>query len=246
MARGGPLVVLQPIVELATGVRIGAEALSRFPPTWARRRTSASRRRTASGSGDELELQALARGRAPRRGRRLHRHEHLTGDPADARGGAAVDRLPLDRVLLELSEHDQVEDYDALTAVLAPLRARGMRLAIDDVGAGFSSLRHIVRHGPDVIKLDRSMSPGSAPTRCSHAGASLVDFGHDCEARWSPRAWRRRPRRPCRSSVDYGQGWHFGRPELPGTPAVGGAVPGIPVARMPADVLSSAFAPATA
>jgi EAL domain-containing protein (putative c-di-GMP-specific phosphodiesterase class I) len=71
-----------------------------------------------------------------------------------------LDRLPLHRVVLELSEHEPVEDYDALKAGLAPLRARGMRLAVDDVGSGFSSLRHIVITAPDVIKLDRSMVTG--------------------------------------------------------------------------------------
>ena len=51
VASGGPAVVLQPIVDLATGNRVGAEALSRFPADWARPPTSSSRRRTASAAG---------------------------------------------------------------------------------------------------------------------------------------------------------------------------------------------------
>ena len=70
--------------------------------------------------------------------------------------------LPAERVLLELSEHDEVEEYGELLAAIAPLRHAGMRLAIDDVGAGFSSLRHIVLTAPDVIKLDRSIVAGAS------------------------------------------------------------------------------------
>lgn len=46
--------------------------------------------------------------------------------------------------------------------MLAPLRAAGMRLAIADVGAGFSSMRHIVLTRPDVIKIDRTLVDGLA------------------------------------------------------------------------------------
>ena len=55
-----------------------------------------------------------------------------------------------------------VHDYDALAAVLSPFREKGMRLAIDDVGVGFSSLRHIVVSAPDLIKLDLSIVTGVA------------------------------------------------------------------------------------
>ena len=68
----------------------------------------------------------------------------------------------MSRIVLELSEHDAVEDYAELVTVLKPLRAKGMRLAIDDVGAGFSSLRHIVLTSPDIIKIDRSIVDGVA------------------------------------------------------------------------------------
>lgn len=59
-----------------------------------------------------------------------------------------------------LVSHDPVEDHDVLAAAPAPHRARGMRLAIDDVGAGFSSLRHIVLTAPDIIRLDRCIVAG--------------------------------------------------------------------------------------
>jgi EAL domain-containing protein (putative c-di-GMP-specific phosphodiesterase class I) len=118
-------------------------------------------------------------------------------------------------VLLELSEHDQVEDYDALAAVLAPLRAQGMRLAIDDVGAGFSSLRHIVVTSPDIIKLDRSIVSGvdSDPV-LTKLVASLVEFAHGCGVRVVAEGVETAAEHAVLTTldVDYGQGWLFGRP----------------------------------
>jgi EAL domain-containing protein (putative c-di-GMP-specific phosphodiesterase class I) len=65
---------------------------------------------------------------------------------------------PLHRLILELTEHEAVEDYDRIVDALSALRGGGLRLAIDDVGAGHSSLRHILRLRPDVIKLDMSLT----------------------------------------------------------------------------------------
>ena len=150
IAAGGPTVVLQPIVELATGDRVGAEALSRFPAEWGQAPDICFAAAHTIGFGDRLELLALERAA-----------EHLAtvtgylamnvspGTLMTPECSELLARLPVERVLLELSEHDPVEDYDALRSTLAPLRQRGMRLAIDDVGAGFSSLRHIVVTTPD-------------------------------------------------------------------------------------------------
>jgi EAL domain-containing protein (putative c-di-GMP-specific phosphodiesterase class I) len=216
MALGGPLVVLQPIVELSTGERIGAEALSRFPPAWGQPPDVCFAEAHSVELGDELELQALASAA-----------EHLDVVPGyiamnispatllTPQAAELFDRLPLDRVLLELSEHDQVEDYDALMAVLTPLRARGMRLAIDDVGAGFSSLRHIVLTAPDVIKLDRSMIDGvSTDPVLTTLVRSLVSFGHDCNSQVVAEGVETEADAAALRAlgVDYGQGWHFGRP----------------------------------
>jgi EAL domain-containing protein (putative c-di-GMP-specific phosphodiesterase class I) len=216
MALGGPLVVLQPIVELATGARIGAEALSRFPAAWEKAPDVCFAEAHSVGLGDELELQALAS--AAEHLELVPGYIAMNISPATLltpEAAALFDRLPLDRVLLELSEHDQVEDYDALMAVLTPLRERGMRLAIDDVGAGFSSLRHIVLTAPDVIKLDRSMIDGvSTDPVLTTLVRSLVSFGHDCDSQVVAEGVETEEDAAALLAlgVDYGQGWHFGRP----------------------------------
>ena len=69
--------------------------------------------------------------------------------------GAAARRRQL---VLELTEHAAVSDYPATTASLATLRQAGVRFAVDDAGAGHSTFRHILRLGPDIIKLDRSIT----------------------------------------------------------------------------------------
>lgn len=71
---------------------------------------------------------------------------------------ALFNTLPLDRLVLEVTEHATVANYAALSARLQPLRARGLRLAVDDAGAGHSSFRHVLDLRPDTIKLDMSLT----------------------------------------------------------------------------------------
>lgn len=61
------------------------------------------------------------------------------------------------RIVLELTEHEEIADYDLLNEKLRPLRESGMRLAIDDAGAGYASMRHILLLSPDMLKLDMSL-----------------------------------------------------------------------------------------
>jgi EAL domain-containing protein (putative c-di-GMP-specific phosphodiesterase class I) len=163
VAAGGPVVLLQPIVDLATGRRVGAEALSRFPAEWSAPPDACFADAHDVGLGAAMELMALERAAAhlPE----VSGYVSMNVSPAVLVSTACRDllqRMPLDRVLLELSEHDPVEDYVALREALAPLRAAGLRVAVDDVGAGFSSLRHIVEMRPDVLKVDRSLVDGVA------------------------------------------------------------------------------------
>jgi EAL domain-containing protein (putative c-di-GMP-specific phosphodiesterase class I) len=219
VAAGGPAVVLQPIVDLTTGRRIGAEALSRFPGAWGRTPDVHFAEAHEIGSGDELEILAL------RRAAELLGHGSgyvaMNVSPSTLLTHECLDalaRMPLDRIVLELSEHQQVEDYDMLKGALAPLRAGGLRLAVDDVGAGFSSLRHIVLTQPDVIKLDRSIVAGVAgdpvlqvlvralTELASATGAAVVAEGIETAADAATLA---------ALGVTHGQGFFFGFPADP-------------------------------
>ena len=94
----------------------------------------------------------------------------------------------------DLDEHDEIADYAALSRKLAPLRAAGLRLTVDDAGAGFASFRHILQLAPDVIKLDASLIRQIDTRRQSRAlAAALVRSlryiaGHSAEdlARLAP------------------------------------------------------------
>jgi EAL domain-containing protein (putative c-di-GMP-specific phosphodiesterase class I) len=216
IAEGGPVVVLQPIVDLASGRRVGAEALSRFPAEWGMAPDVVFAEAHSVGSGHVLELLALER--AAEHLQRVEGYVAMNVSPATLltpECGELLGRLPLSRVLLELSEHDQVEDYAALNAALAPFRAGGLRLAIDDVGAGFSSLRHIVVTAPDVIKIDRSIVAGlDADPVLETLVRSLMEFGHGCAVRVVAEGVENAAEAAVLGAlgVDYGQGWHFGRP----------------------------------
>ncbi|MGE0730128.1 MAG: EAL domain-containing protein [Acidimicrobiia bacterium] len=213
---GGPTVLLQPIVSLADGRRVGAEALSRFPTDWGKGPDTVFDEATSVGLGLDLELTAVER--ALGHLGTVHGYVAVNFSPAtllDARSHALLTRTPADRVVIELSEHDAVEDYEALAAALAPHRARGMRLAIDDVGAGFSSLRHIVLTAPDIIKLDRSIVAGVGDDAVLRTlTRSLVEFAgglgatvvaEGIETVTDALALRD-------AGVHLGQGWLFARP----------------------------------
>lgn len=219
IAAGGPTVVLQPIVRLSDGGRVGAEALSRFPVEWHKGPDVVFEEAASVGLGVELELLAVERALAALRS--VPGYVAVNFSPASLltpRAQEILSQVPAQRVVVELSEHDPVEDYDALRAVLAPHRARGVRLAIDDVGAGFSSLRHIVATAPDVIKLDRSIVAGAGTDPVlSTLARALVDFArglgatvvaegietvHDAQALRD-------------AGVDLGQGWLFARAVAP-------------------------------
>jgi EAL domain-containing protein (putative c-di-GMP-specific phosphodiesterase class I) len=66
----------------------------------------------------------------------------------------------LDGVIFEITEHHHVADYAELANRLARLRGRGARVAVDDVGAGHSSMRHVMNLRPDFVKVDRWLVGG--------------------------------------------------------------------------------------
>jgi EAL domain-containing protein (putative c-di-GMP-specific phosphodiesterase class I) len=214
--RGGPNVVLQPVVALTDGTMVGAEALSRFPAEWGKPPDEVFAEAESIGAGIELELLAVRR--AVTEVEKMSGYLAINFSPQtilDVRCIELLSDLPLDRIVLELSEHDRVLDYEVLSRALRPLRERGLRLAIDDVGAGFSSLRHILLTAPDVIKLDRSIVAGAAtdPVLLTLV-RSLVDFAHESGARVVAEGVETKGDALALRGVgvDYGQGWYFARP----------------------------------
>jgi EAL domain-containing protein (putative c-di-GMP-specific phosphodiesterase class I) len=79
--------------------------------------------------------------------------------PATILSGAAESLLaefPADRLVVEVTENQEIGDYVGFARALAPFRTHA-RFAVDDVGAGYSGMRHILDLHPDIIKLDMSL-----------------------------------------------------------------------------------------
>ena len=176
---------LQPILDLADRQPVGFEALARFyappqraPDVWFH--TAAS-----LGLGEALERLAV---RAA-----LDLLDDLPDDttisinvsPEIAVSDVLFDLVApvAERLILEVTEHALVDDYDKLRTALARLRALGARVAIDDVGAGFATLSHILSLCPDIVKLDVSLvrNIDSDPWRRALAG-SFVTFAREIDA----------------------------------------------------------------
>ena len=215
---GGITVVFQPIVDLRSLRMVGVEALARFgaapyrpPNVWFAE---------AGEVGVRIDLE-LATVRAALVGRiRLANGVYLSVNisPETAVSPSfplfmAEERL--DGIVFEISEHARVEDYDELNAVLGEVRARGGRLAIDDAGAGFASLQHILRLSPDLIKLDMGLTRDvdSDPARRALASA-LASFageiGAGLIAEGIETAGELEALRTL--GVAFGQGFHLGKP----------------------------------
>lgn len=161
--RGGPNIVLQPITTIADGAVAGYEALARFDDPLGRTPDVWFADAAGVGRGVELELCAVHRA--------LDAFAELAPGPflsvnASPRtivsGELTAVLLAHDpsRIVVELTEHEQVPDYEALLAQIDALRGLGVRIAVDDAGTGFAGLQQILQLGPDIIKLDRFLIEG--------------------------------------------------------------------------------------
>lgn len=205
----------QPLVRLADRRVVGYEALTRFADGV----RPDLRFREAARVGLGLELHEATLDEAIRLGASL---------PWDLPLGVNVDpglilvpgwladlaRLARQRLVVELTEHAEVADYAQLRRALEELRPL-LDVAIDDAGAGYASLRHILELRPRYVKLDMALVRGieddqsrqSLVTGLSHCvremGGITIAEGVESE----PEA-----ETLIRLGLDYGQGYLFGRP----------------------------------
>jgi PAS domain S-box-containing protein len=169
---------LQPIVDLGAQRVVGVEALARFTPAPQRPPNVWFDEAWQVGLGPDLELHAVALAvrQLPQVPDGAYLSVNLSPrtivDPrlVDVLAGLGTDAA---RVVIEVTEHAVVDDYDAIVAVLDRLADDGVRFAVDDAGAGYASMQHILRLRPHIIKLDRSIvaNAHNEPARRALLGA---------------------------------------------------------------------------
>jgi EAL domain-containing protein (putative c-di-GMP-specific phosphodiesterase class I) len=229
--------VYQPIYSLRGGRLVAVEALTRFDGEPARSPAWWFEQAERAGMSVALDLAAIEAALDGAEGLPDHVVLHLNATPPtlrDLRFLALLDAHPHRQVAVELTEHAAVEDYQRLGPARRGLREREVRLVVDDAGAGFSSLRHVLRLEPEIIKLDISLTRDIGSNSAHHALArSLVLFAEQAGSQLIPegienvadlRAWQR-------LGADAAQGFLLGRPgPLPATdpcPAIPGRAPAL-------------------
>lgn len=179
--------VFQPIYALDDGRLVAVEALTRFDTEPHRPPNVWFEEAARAGLGVDLELAAIqaALDASDQIPSQVALSVNSSPDTlADPRLLELVARHPDRQLVVEVTEHAVVEDYQKLDTALVQLRRRGVRLAVDDAGAGFASLRHIVSLAPEFIKLDTSLTQNVRADPIRRALAqSLVQFAYQTGSR---------------------------------------------------------------
>jgi EAL domain-containing protein (putative c-di-GMP-specific phosphodiesterase class I) len=221
VSEGGSIrVAFQPIVDLATTKVIGYEALARFegdatvsPRTWfveaaklgLLRAVEIAAIRAAIAELDSLPSDAFI---------------SLNVSPQTAASEelrdviAAVDGA---RVVLEITENDAVESYDEVSEAVGKLRARGVRIALDDTGSGDVSFSSLFEVHADIIKIDIEVTHGIESDPMKEAMASALKALADRLGAMSLAEGietEEELERLRQVGVQAGQGYLFGKPEL--------------------------------
>ena len=215
---GAVQTALQPVLVLGSGTVVGHEALSRFGGRVPTDRWFKAAARYELGSA----LEQLCLGAALALLPTLPAHEFLAVNVsplalADPDVLGLLESVDLRRIVVEITEHEAVADYALTRGVLGRLRAAGARIAVDDAGAGFASLRHVLMLQPDIIKLDIGLTRNVDVDRRQQAlvraitvfgatvGATVLAEGVETSEQLI--ALRE-------IGVELGQGWHLGVPAL--------------------------------
>ncbi len=207
----------QPIHRLDGDEPVGVECLARFPNNKKRGPDSWFEDAEKVGLGVELEMAAVrcaleTLGHVPD-----GKYASINVSPATIMSGALDEEIrgySREQLVIEVTEHCQIENFPELAARLAQLREH-VRIAIDDVGTGYSGLRHIVDLKPDILKMDMSLTRDihRDPARRALTGA-LVQLARDIGCRLVAEGIETIEERAAMSAlgVDYGQGYFYARP----------------------------------
>ncbi len=219
IAGDGLAIAFQPILYLLGGRVLGMEPLARFPGR-RRKRAPLAWLAEAESVGLRVDLEVATLRAALARIQDLPDGTFLATNlsPATAIAPAAreiLDAVPAHRMVIEITEHAPVYDYGELNEALRTYRARGGRVAIDDAGAGFASLRHIVRLGPEFIKLDIALTREVDTDPLQRAlTTALVTFAREIDAEIIAEGIESQAQLDTLLGlgVTIGQGYHLGPP----------------------------------
>ncbi|MEO7177854.1 MAG: EAL domain-containing protein [Allosphingosinicella sp.] len=216
LATRQPTIHLQSIHRLEDGAPIGAEALARFPDCRERPPSAWFDEAFEVELGVDLELAAVRQAFAAFPYLAPGQYLSVNVSPPTILSGrleplvaAAGGR----ELVLEVTEHHRVEDYGVLANALDRLRPYA-RIAIDDVGAGYAGLRHIVALRPDILKLDICLTRDIDLDPAKHALAvALASFAEHIGSVIVAEGIERPEERHClrELGIRYGQGWLFSR-----------------------------------
>lgn len=168
--------VFQPVFNLRTRTVVGVEALTRFdeppgrPDAWFADAASV-------GLGVELEVATLGLALASLPDLPEDLYLAVNASPGlidDPRLLEAVTASDARRIVLEITEHAEIQDYARLVRSLERLRQVGVRISVDDLGAGFSSFSHVLELSPNILKLDVSIVRGIDTDSARQALAGAV------------------------------------------------------------------------
>ena len=214
-------IVFQPIMDLRTGQVAGYESLSRFDREPRRAPNVWFAQAHRCGLGYALEAKAIALALATP-GRPAGAYLTFNLSPSSLLSDEVMRSLPerLDGLVVEITENELISDDPAITAALSDLRGRGVRVAVDDTGAGYAGLTHVMRLQPDVIKLDRALTTGvdTDPAKAPLI-SSFVRYARDIDADVCAEGIETLEELECLASLDvaYGQGYALARPAPPWT-----------------------------
>lgn len=213
-------IALQPIMRLKDARTAGYEALCRFNPQPYRPPNVWFDDAAEVGLQAALEVTVIAMALHVLPQLPQSCYLSLNTSPATLASGkvaSLLDGYDGSRIVVEITEHDAIDDLDVLLMEIDRLRDLGVRIAVDDAGAGYSGLQQIVRLRPDVIKLDMSLTQDVDKDLARRSLASaMVQFAHDTNARVVAEGIETEAelRTLRKIGVEMGQGYYLGRPAL--------------------------------
>lgn len=138
----------------------------------------------------------------------------------------AADRAGVDlrQIVFEVTESERIGDLAHLERVFDHYREKGARVALDDLGSGWSSLTVLARLEPDVVKLDRALVNDLTPAATRAVIGAVVDITHSYGGLVLAEGVETETEADVmvELGVDLAQGWLYGRPAFPPEPALAG------------------------